>query len=226
MREVNEKEFFENVRGNYKRELISKCEEILLQEECILDVQICYNNEDDILNFWVLYSDLLYYKEDIELRDLIDLYYSDNLVDHFTEMLGNDDIEIGTISRELYFLIKYIEDSEILRDLIDLYYSDNLVDHFTEMLGNDDIEIGTISRELYFLIKYIEDSEIEDLLIDKMDMLLMRENDVIADLRELLNYTIECDSMVIETKLEVATIDFNKEEIRVLELESEEIFNY
>ncbi|HII4495542.1 hypothetical protein QTH26_04785 [Clostridium perfringens] len=179
MREVNKKEFFENVRENYKRELISKCEEILLQEECILDVQICYNNEDDILNFWVLYSDLLYYKEDIELRDLIDLYYSDNLVDHFTEILGNDDIEIGTISRELYFLIKYIEDSEI-----------------------------------------------EDLLIDKMDMLLMCENDVIADLRELLNYTIECDSMVIETKLEVATIDFNKEEIRVLELESEEIFNY
>lgn len=28
MREVNEKEFFENVRENYKRELISKCEEI------------------------------------------------------------------------------------------------------------------------------------------------------------------------------------------------------
>ncbi|MBI6019849.1 hypothetical protein H8J79_03250 [Clostridium perfringens] len=178
MKEINEKEFFENVRGNYKQELIEKCGEILLQEDLIKDVKIYYNNQDDILNFWILYNDLLYYKEDIELRDLINLYYNDTLVDFFTEMLGNDDIEIGTISKELYFLIRYLEDSEM------------------------------------------------DLWVDRISMLLFYENEVIADLKELLNYTIEQESIVIETELEVTAIDFNKEKIRILELESEEIFNY
>lgn len=176
MRKISKKEFFENVRENYKQELLEKCGEILLQEELIKDVKIYYNNQDDILNFWILYNDLLYYKEDIELKDLIDLYYSDTLVDHFTEMLGNDDIEIGTISKELYFLIRYLEDSEM------------------------------------------------DLWVDRISMLLFYENHIIADLKELLNYTIDQENIVIETKLEVVAIDFNKERIRILE--NEEIFNY
>ncbi|EOU1611943.1 hypothetical protein [Clostridium perfringens] len=159
-----------------KKELIEKCGEILLQEDLIKDVKVYYNNQDDVLNFWILYNDLLYYKEDIELRDLIDLYYSDTLVDHYTEMLGNDDIEIGTISKELYFLIRYLEDSEM------------------------------------------------DLWVDRISMLLFYENHIIADLKELLNYTIEQESIVIETNLEVTTIDFNKERISILE--NEEIFNY
>ena len=159
-----------------KKELIEKCGEILLQEDLIKYVKVYYNNQDDVLNFWILYNDLLYYKEDIELRDLIDLYYSDTLVDHYTEMLGNDDIEIGTISKELYFLIRYLEDSEM------------------------------------------------DLWVDRISMLLFYENHIIADLKELLNYTIEQESIVIETNLEVTTIDFNKERISILE--NEEIFNY
>lgn len=175
MRRISKKEFFENVR-NYKKELIEKCGEILLQEDLIKDVKVYYNNQDDVLNFWILYNDLLYYKEDIELRDLIDLYYSDTLVDHFTEMLGNDDIKIGTISKELYFLIRYLEDSEM------------------------------------------------DLWVDRISMLLFYGNHIIADLKELLNYTIEQESIVIETNLEVTTIDFNKERISILE--NEEIFNY
>lgn len=92
-----------------------------------------------------------------------------------------------------------------------------------EGLYNDDIEIGTISKELYFLIRYLEDSEM-DLWVDRISMLLFYENHIIADLKELLNYTIDQENIVIETKLEVVAIDFNKERIRILE--NEEIFNY
>ena len=63
-----------------------------------------------------------------------------------------------------------------------------------------------------------------DLWVDRISMLLFYENHIIADLKELLNYTIDQENIVIETKLEVVAIDFNKERIRILE--NEEIFNY